>query len=143
MGYKVINIQHKDTLSSGNLLFFETGTDIDFEIKRVYYIVNVPKNIRRGAHAHKQLKQILFCPFGSIDISLDNGSGDKSVITLSSPDKAIILMPCIWRDMIWNIDNSVLCVAVSDTYDENDYIRNYPEFLIYVRENDEQKSTGI
>lgn len=128
----IISIKTVSTPDIGSLSFFEAEHDIPFPIKRIYYIHNVPKNTQRGAHAHKTLRQILFCPFGSINILLDNGT-EKVEVLLDNPSKGLVLDSCIWHDMIWMIENSVLCVAASDYYDENDYIRNYDEFMEYIK----------
>lgn len=105
--------------------------DVHFPIKRIYYIYGVPENTQRGAHAHKALKQILFCPYGYVKILLDDGK-KKSEILLDNPTKSLVLTPCVWRDMIWMQENSVLCVVVSDYYDEDDYIRDYQQFIQYI-----------
>ncbi|NCB43002.1 MAG: WxcM-like domain-containing protein [Clostridia bacterium] len=118
----------------GALQFFEAEKNIPFEIKRIYYITEVQKGISRGMHAHKKLKQLLFCPYGSIKLILDNGIGKIEVI-LDQPDKGVILFPVVWRDMVWIKSNSVLCVAASEYYDENDYIRDYGEFMEYIKQN--------
>lgn len=117
----------------GFLSFFESEKDVPFEIKRVYYIYDVPTGTKRGMHAHKTLKQFLWCPYGAIKIVLDNGK-EKKEYMLDSPQKGLIVGEGIWRDMYWLKGNSVLCVAASDYYDENDYIRDYDEFLRLVQE---------
>lgn len=125
----------------GFLSFFESNKDIPFEIKRIYYTYNVPVNTKRGMHAHKELNQVLWCPYGEIEIILDNGREKKNYL-LNSPDKALLVGKGIWREMLWKKENSVLCVAASEYYDENDYIRDYNEFLKYVKEgywNNENK----
>ena len=133
MNAKIINLKTVSTSNLGSLSFFEAERDISFPIKRIYYIHGVPKNIQRGAHAHKLLKQLLFCPYGSVKILMDDGQ-EKSEVILDSPSKGLIITPCIWRDMLWLIENSVLCVAASDYYDENDYIRDYDEFIDWVQQ---------
>lgn len=133
MNITIINIKTKSTSEMGSLSFFEAETDISFSIKRIYYIHDVPKNTKRGAHAHKTLKQLLFCPYGSVKILLDDGK-EKSEVLLDNPSKGLIITPCVWRDMIWQIDNSVLCVAASDYYDEDDYIRDYDEFIKWINQ---------
>ena len=125
----------------GFLSFFESNKDIPFEIKRIYYTYNVPVNTKRGMHAHKELNQVLWCPYGEIEVILDNGREKKNYL-LNSPDKALLVGKGIWREMLWKKENSVLCVAASEYYDENDYIRDYNEFLKYVKEgywNNENK----
>lgn len=112
----------------GYLSFFDS-LDIQFEIKRIYYIYNVSKGICRGKHAHKQLNQILWCPYGSIEVELDNGY-KKEKFFLDHPSFGLFVLKGIWHEMIWKKKNSVLCVAASDYYNEDDYIRNYDEFLM-------------
>lgn len=115
----------------GYLSFFEAEKDIPFQIKRIYYIHEVPVNTKRGMHAHKKLQQLLWCPFGAIEVMIDDGKMKKSYL-LDSPDKALLVLNGYWREMYWKKAGSVLCVAASDYYDEEDYIRDYDEFLEYV-----------
>jgi len=133
MQYEIINIKTVQTEKEGQLSFFEAKRNAPFDIKRIYYITHVPKGARRGAHAHKTLKQLLFCPYGSVTVILNNGT-EKEQITLDDPSKGLLLYPGLWRDMLWNTDNSALCVAASDYYDEGDYIRDFNEYLTYVKE---------
>jgi dTDP-4-dehydrorhamnose 3,5-epimerase-like enzyme len=127
-GYKIIEIKQIASEEKGHLQFFEGGIDVPFEIKRIYYITDVKKGIWRGAHSHKTLKQLLFCPFGEILIKLTDGYVSRSVL-LNEPNKGILIFKPLWRDILWNQDNSVLCVAASEHYDQNDYIRDFEEFL--------------
>ena len=138
MQYKTINIKTIQTQKEGMLSFFEGSRDFPFEIKRIYYIHHVPAEARRGAHAHKTLKQMIFCPYGSVTIFLNNGEKEEQIL-LDNPGIGVVLMPGLWRDMRWNIDDSVLCVAASDSYDASDYIRDYDEYLAYLKE---MKETG-
>ena len=131
-GSRIIRIKTVPTEGAGELSFFEAGRDIDFEIKRIYYISNVPEGVRRGFHAHKELKQLLFCPYGEIRLTLDDGS-EREEITLDDPSIGVVIEKPVWREMLWLKENSVLCVAASDYYREEDYIRDYSEFLEYVR----------
>jgi dTDP-4-dehydrorhamnose 3,5-epimerase-like enzyme len=127
----LLSINTHSSNKLGSLSFFEANKDISFELKRIYYIYDVPKGTKRGKHAHKRLKQILWCPYGIIEVLLDNGH-EKRTYMLDSPDKALLVPEGYWHDMIWYKDNSVLCVAASDYYDENDYIRSYSDFKKYV-----------
>ena len=128
VAYKLIRFETRPTDGFGSLAFFEANRDIPFEIKRIYYVFNVPQNVQRGGHAHKQLRQLLFCPYGSVEIILDDSVNKESII-LDDPSLGLFIEPGLWRDIIWHVENSVLCVAVSEYYDENDYIRDYAEFL--------------
>lgn len=117
----------------GCLSFFEVNNDIPFPIKRIYYIYDVPVGTKRGMHAHKALQQVLWCPYGEIEVVLDDGNEKQSYL-LNSPEKALLVLKGYWRDMYWKKEGSVLCVAASDYYDEDDYVRDYDEFLRFAQE---------
>ena len=123
----------------GQLSFFEGNKDIPFDIKRIYYITNVPKGVERGGHAHKHLKQFIFCPFGKIKLSFDDGCKKEEII-LDDPSIGVLIVKPLWREMLWLEPNSVLCVAASDYYSEDDYLRDYSSFLEYVGK--EKKNNG-
>lgn len=133
MKTQMINIKTIDSRYAGKLSFFEGTHDVPFEIKRIYYIHGVPNASHRGGHAHIALQQILFCPYGKIEILLDDGYEKVSVV-LDDPGRGLLIGPGLWRNMIWHQENSVLCVAASEYYDEKDYIRDYDVFLHYVKE---------
>ena len=130
-GCKVIHIKTIPTVEAGELSFFETTKDIPFEIKRMYYISKVPEGVRRGFHAHKKLKQLLFCPYGRIQLILENKNG-REEIELSDPSIGVVIDQITWREMLWLQKDSVLCVAASDYYKVEDYIRDYDEFRKYI-----------
>jgi len=130
-GCKVIQINTISTVDAGELSFFEGTHDIPFEVKRVYYISKVPEGVRRGFHAHKKLKQFLFCPFGSIQLVLENKHG-REEIELSDPNIGVLIEECTWREMLWLQKDSVLCVVASDFYEVEDYIRDYDEFRLFI-----------
>lgn len=128
---KVIHIKTIPTVGSGELSFFEGTHEISFDIKRIYYITKVPEGVRRGFHAHKNLKQLLFCPYGRIQLVLENKNG-REEIELSDPSIGVLIEEPTWREMLWIQSNSVLCVAASDYYDVDDYIRDYNSFRDYI-----------
>lgn len=132
-GCKVVHVTTIPTINAGELSFFEGTHDVPFEIKRIYYISKVPEGVRRGYHAHKKLKQLLFCPFGCIQLVLDNGDV-REEIELSDPSIGVLIDSCVWREMIWLQKDSVLCVAASEYYEPDDYIRSYDEFKRYLSE---------
>ncbi|WP_250433977.1 sugar 3,4-ketoisomerase [Hanstruepera flava] len=111
----------------GNLAIIEKDV-IPFEIKRVYYLFDVPSNAYRGGHAHKNLKQVLIALSGSFDVILDDGN-ERKVITLNKPDKALIIPTGIWRELENFSSGSVCLVLASNVFNENDYVRDYNEFL--------------
>ncbi len=133
-GCKVVHIKTIPTVDSGELSFFETTHDIPFDIKRMYYISKVPEGVRRGFHAHKELKQLLFCPYGRIQLILENKNG-REEIELSDPSIGVIIDQPTWREMLWLQKDSVLCVAASDFYKVEDYIRDYNEFINFLDDN--------
>lgn len=126
-GCKIIRIKTIPTINAGELSFFEATHDVPFEFKRMYYISKVPEGTRRGFHAHKKLKQLLFCPYGKIQLILENKNG-REEIELADPSVGVVIEEPTWREMLWLQKNSVLCVAASDFYDVDDYIRDYNEF---------------
>lgn len=130
-GNRIISIKTITSENAGELSFFEALVDIPFDIKRIYYISNVRKGIRRGFHAHKELKQLLFCPYGKIKLFLENEKGTDE-IELNDPSKGVLIDCPTWREMLWMENNSVLCVAASEYYNSDDYIRDFGEFRKYV-----------
>lgn len=126
-GCKIVHIKTIPTVGAGELSFFEATHDVPFDVKRVYYISKVPEGTRRGLHAHKKLKQLLFCPYGRIQLVLENKNG-REEIELSDPSIGVLIEEPTWREMLWLQKDSVLCVAASDFYKVEDYIRNYEEF---------------
>ncbi len=101
--------------------------DVPFDIKRTYYIYDVPKGAVRGGHAHRNLEQLLVCTYGSIEILLDDGVTRGSIV-LDHPQKGLLVNSMVWHDMRWIEDRSVLSVLASGYYDEKDYIRDYGTF---------------
>lgn len=126
-GCKVIHIKTVPTVNAGELSFFEAKHEFPFEVKRIYYISKVPEGVRRGFHAHKELKQLLFCPYGRIQLVLENEEG-REEIELSDPSIGVVIDRPTWREMLWLQKDSVLCVAASDYYKVEDYVRDYDEF---------------
>ena len=130
-GCGVIHIKTIPTVDAGELSFFEGTHEVPFDIKRIYYISKVPEGVRRGFHAHKELKQLLFCPYGRIQLILENRNG-REEIELSDPSIGVLIDQCTWREMLWLQKDSVLCVAASDFYKAEDYIRDYTEYKNYI-----------
>ncbi len=133
--YRVIDVKtiKNEDPKYGALSFLESKRDIPFPIRRVYWITETEADLHRGFHAHKLNCQLLYCPYGKIDIILDDGK-EKNVVTLDEPGKGLILMPGLWREMVWRKSGSVLCVLASEYYDSEEYIRNYDEFVAYSKQ---------
>lgn len=117
----------------GTLISLESFKNVPFDIKRVYYMYDTKHDVRRGFHAHKNLKQILICVSGSCKILLDDGK-EKAVVPLTAPNVGLYLESNIWREMFDFSSDAVLMVLASEHYNESDYIRNYEDFLKYVEE---------
>ena len=112
----------------GQLVALEEFIDIPFEIKRVYYMYDTKDGVHRGFHAHKNLEQILICIHGSCKVLLDNGK-EKKVVPLEKPYEGLYVSNKMWREMYDLSPDAVLMVLASDLYKEEDYIRDYNEFL--------------
>lgn len=122
--------QHGD--ERGQLIALEENKDIPFQIKRVYYMYNTRKGITRGYHAHKSLEQILICIHGSCKVLLDNGIEKKKVF-LEKPYEGLYVPNNMWREMYDFSEDAVLMCLASEIYDENDYIRDYNDFIKFVK----------
>ncbi len=118
--------QHGD--DRGMLVALEEYKDIPFEIKRVYYMYDTKKGVHRGFHAHKSLEQILICIHGSCKVLLDNGT-EKKIVSLEKPYEGLYIANNMWREMYDFSEDAVLMVLASEYYKEEDYIRDYNEFL--------------
>ena len=128
MKIKFINFEIKGD-ERGSLIAIEELKNIPFEIKRVYYIFNTKKNVRRGFHAHKNLKQVAICVKGSCKFLLDDGKERVDEIVLNKPNKGLLIEEMIWHEMYDFSEDGVLLILASEYYDESDYIRDYEEFL--------------
>lgn len=114
----------------GALTFIEQQNHVPFDIKRVYYLYDVPSGAMRAAHAHRNLQQVYISLSGSMDVHLDDGV-NKRTFHLNRPHYGLYLCSGIWRYIDNFSSNSVLMVLTSELYDEDDYIRDYDEFLAY------------
>lgn len=114
----------------GNLTPIEGGADVPFDIKRVYYLYDVPGGESRGAHAHKALYQLIIAANGSFSVTLDDGRQKRS-FNLKRSYYGLLVVPGIWRDLNDFSSGAVLLCLASEHYDEHDYIRDYDDFLKY------------
>jgi dTDP-4-dehydrorhamnose 3,5-epimerase-like enzyme len=115
----------------GNLSVIEKDI-LPYEIKRVYYLYDVPSDSSRGGHAHIELQQFLIALSGSFDVVLDNGI-DRRTFTLNRPNKGLLIPNGIWRELE-NFSAGTVCLSlVSDVYKESDYLRDYTGFKDYVK----------
>lgn len=123
---KIINIPVVKDLR-GNLGVVEKDT-IPFDIKRVYYLYDVPSDAYRGGHAHKEQLELLIALSGSFEVTLDDGKSKRSII-LNKPNKGLLIPKGVWRELQDFSSGSVCLVLASDVFDEEDYIRDYNDFL--------------
>lgn len=112
----------------GNLTFVEGGRHVPFDIRRVYYLYDVPGGAERGGHAHKALFQMIIAMSGSFDVVLDDGLSKKR-FHLNRSYTGLYVCPMIWRELDNFSSGSVCMVLASNHYDEDDYYRDYSEFL--------------
>lgn len=115
---------------AGNLTVVQNDHSIPFSVERIYYLYDVPSNAERGGHGHKELYQLIVAASGSFTISLDDGAGKKSFM-LNNPNKGLLVVPGIWRELSDFSSGSVCLVLASMKYAASDYIRDYQEFLSY------------
>ena len=124
---KIYNITKIKNIS-GSITVLQNNKNIPFEIKRIYYLYDVPSGESRGGHAHYSLNQYLVAASGSFDVDLDDGNSKKSFF-LNKPDQALHIIPGIWRSIRNFSSGSILLVMASDFYLEEDYIRTYSDFI--------------
>jgi dTDP-4-dehydrorhamnose 3,5-epimerase-like enzyme len=117
----------------GNLTFIEGAHHVPFDIRRVYYLYDVPGGAERGAHGHRELQQLVVAMSGSFDIHLDDGR-DKKVFHMNRSYFGLYISPMIWRELTNFSSGAVCMVLASEHYKESDYYRDYSEFMRDVRE---------
>lgn len=112
----------------GNLTFVEGGNHIPFDIRRVYYLYDVPGGATRAAHGHRRLNQVMIAMSGSFDVTLDDGQA-KRKFHLNRSYYGLYIPPMIWRDLDNFSSGSVCMVLASEVFEESDYFRDYRQFL--------------
>ncbi len=128
---QVVNLP-KHTRINGNLTVVENGISIPFDVKRVYYLYDIPSGEARGGHAHRCLQQFIIAVSGSFDVVIDDGYNRRTV-TLNRPYMGLHIRTGIWRELNNFSSGAVCLVLASEHYDEDDYIRDYNEFVEYIR----------
>ncbi len=112
---------------AGNITIIQNGGNQPFDVRRVYYLYDVPGGSERGGHAHNELYQLVVAASGSFDVILDDGI-NKKIIQLNRPNFGLLVVPGIWREIV-NFSSGAIClVLASDKYREDDYVRDYSEF---------------
>lgn len=126
----MIELDRHHSDRKGNISVVENNDTIPFEVKRTYYLYDVPGGGARGAHAHRELSQLIVAVSGSFNVTLDDGNV-KRTFTLNRPYQGLYVVPGIWRDLDDFSSGAVCMVLASEPYDEADYIRDYDEFIEY------------
>ena len=113
---------------SGNITIIQNGEHQPFDIKRIYYLYDVPGGSERGGHAHKALYQLIVAASGSFDVIIDDGR-NKKIIQLNRPNFGLIVIPGIWREIV-NFSSGAIClVLASQKFNAEDYLREHDKFL--------------
>ena len=124
----MVELDKHHSARKGNLTVVENGKTLPFDVKRVYYIYDVPGGENRGAHAHRDLSQLIIAASGSFTVTLDDGNSKRSFF-LNRPYQGLYVKPGMWRDLVDFSSGAVAMVLASDVYKKDDYIRNYNDFI--------------
>ncbi|WP_431425539.1 sugar 3,4-ketoisomerase [Bacteroides hominis] len=116
--------------TKGNITVVENNQTIPFDIQRIYYLYDIPGGESRGGHAHKELRQLIVAASGSFTVTLDDGKVRRSFV-LNRPYQGLLVVPGIWRTLDDFSSGAVCLVLASHAYDEDDYIRDYQDFIEY------------
>ena len=120
---------------AGNITALENNIHLPFDVKRIYYLYDVPAGEERGGHAHRELQQIIVAASGAFDVLLNDGT-NKKIVHLDRPFIGLHIVPGIWRELLNFSSGAVCLVLASHKYDEKDYIRDYEKFKNYKEEID-------
>ena len=113
---------------AGNITIVEGQKNLPFDIKRIFYLYDIPSGEDRGGHAHKVVSQLIVAASGAFDVLLNDGV-NKKVVSLNRPDYGLLVVPGIWNELMEFSSGAICMVLASDVYNENDYLRKYSEFL--------------
>ena len=113
---------------AGNITIVEGQKNVPFEVKRIYYLYDIPGGEARGGHAHRELKQLIVAASGSFDVLLNDGQ-NKKVVSLNRPDYGLMVVPGIWRELMEFSSGAICLVLASEIYQVDDYIHSYDEFV--------------
>lgn len=126
----IIELDRHHSQRKGDISVVENGKEVPFDVKRIYYLYDVPGGADRGGHAHKELYQLIVAASGAFTVELDDGT-EKKAFTLNRPYQGLLVKPGIWRTLTDFSSGSICMVLASEKYDEKDYIRGYGEFKKY------------
>ena len=127
---KVIELDKHHSDRKGNLSVVENGKTLPFDVKRAYYLYDVPGGESRGSHAHRELEQLIVAASGSFTVTLDDGC-ERLTFVLNRPYQGLYVKPGMWRDLSEFSSGAIALVLASDIYKEEDYIRDYQDYLLY------------
>jgi hypothetical protein len=119
---------------AGNITFIESNINFPFDVKRIFYLYDVPGGADRGAHAHRSLKQFMVAASGAFDVILNDGN-NKKVVQLNRPYFGLFIPSGIWVEVVNFSSGAISLNLVSEKYDEADYIRDYHSFIEFKNEN--------
>ncbi|HMO33811.1 MAG TPA: FdtA/QdtA family cupin domain-containing protein [Lacibacter sp.] len=117
---------------AGNITPVNAHDDVPFDIKRIYYLYDMPGGESRGGHAHKQLKQLIVAASGSFEVVLNDGKETRRFY-LNHPYYGLLVVPGIWRELVNFSSGSICLVLASEIYNEDDYLRHYQDYLDFIR----------
>ena len=126
----IIELDRHHSQRKGDISVVENGKEVPFDVKRIYYLYDVPGGADRGGHAHKALYQLIVAASGAFTVVLDDGT-NKKAFTLNRPYQGLLVKPGIWRTLTDFSSGSICMVLASEKYDESDYIRDYEAFEEY------------
>lgn len=129
----IVELDRHHSNSKGNISVVENGKTVPFDVKRIYYLYDVPGGESRGGHGHKKLHQLIIAASGCFTVTLDDGNV-KRAFTLNRPYQALLVKPGIWRTLDDFSSGSTCLVLASELYDESDYIRKYEDFINFRNE---------
>lgn len=126
----IIELDRHHSQRKGDISVVENGETVPFDVKRIYYLYDVPGGESRGSHGHKKLQQLILAASGAFTVTLDDGE-NKKAITLNRPYQGLLIKPGIWRTLDDFSSGSVCLVLASEKYDAEDYIRDYNDYIEY------------
>jgi hypothetical protein len=113
---------------AGNITIVEENKNVPFNVRRIYYLYDIPGGADRGGHAHKKLYQLIVAASGAFNVLLDDGK-NKKIVMLNRPDYGLMIVPGIWRELFEFSSGAICLVLASQKYDQNDYISEYDQFV--------------
>ena len=113
---------------AGNITIVEGQKNVPFDVKRIFYLYDIPSGEERGGHAHKKVSQLIVAASGAFDVLLNDGE-NKKVVSLNRPDYGLMVVPGVWNQLMEFSSGAICMVLASGVYSEQDYIRSYDEFI--------------